>query len=227
MCSSFGVPKVYPKVKVREESEPVAVEDDRSDLGLKAFGSLLQEDEHTDNSTTPALARIPESYVPNMPMPSTAIKKGNKSKEFAQHRSPPSLLMEKNNKSADEDDEDRPNIRASPVPRPRAVLSSPDNDGFVGSRNRLPRGTQTTLKTGGFDQKMLTKGQPGQPKSLKMGTPRVMAEAENNDHKAAKPTPSGRTRVLRETQNKSKSKHENIDAEHRAERRVKPAPSWK
>ncbi|KAL4190548.1 hypothetical protein AMTRI_Chr07g25240 [Amborella trichopoda] len=43
-------------------------------------------------------------------------------------------IVEKNKEI---DAEDRPNIRASPLPRPRAVLSSPVNDEVLGNRNKL------------------------------------------------------------------------------------------
>ncbi|XVF66402.1 hypothetical protein PTKIN_Ptkin10aG0032700 [Pterospermum kingtungense] len=61
-----------------------------------------------------ATARIPKSYVPHVGEPEEA---------------------EKNKEKTDE--QDRPNIRAGSTPRPRAVISSPDNDAVIGNKNRI------------------------------------------------------------------------------------------
>ncbi|XP_068663887.1 uncharacterized protein [Aristolochia californica] len=220
---------MYPKVKVREEVEPVAAaEEVRSALGLKAFESLSLDNPSGPDNSPQSLPRIPESYVPNMPKLSVAVKKGNKSKDFIRNRSPPSLLKEKNNKS-EHDDDNPSNIRASSVPRPRAVLSSPDNDGVIGSRNRLARAKQTTLKTGGLSQKTLALGQTGKPRSRKMESPmstgRVLTDADNKNYKT-KPTSTERT--MRDAENKSKFvQHlaEPTAAKPKAGRRAKPRPS--
>lgn len=51
---------------------------------------------------------------------------------------PTTALEGKNTNGSDEDK--RSNIRASSVPPPRAVLSSPDNDGIVGHQNKRIQG---------------------------------------------------------------------------------------
>ncbi|KAJ6725819.1 hypothetical protein OIU79_004053 [Salix purpurea] len=44
-------------------------------------------------------------------------------------------------------EEDRPNIRASSIPRPRAVLSSPDNDAVIGNNyNKTKVARSSALK---------------------------------------------------------------------------------
>lgn len=97
----------------------------RSSLpSLRAFDSLSIHDscypvkDYEDDTPSPIL-RIPKTCVPKIAMPIISISKGE----------------EKNIKEIDEED-DRLNIRASPIPRPRAVLSSPDNDGVIGSKNK-------------------------------------------------------------------------------------------
>ncbi|KAJ8633023.1 hypothetical protein MRB53_026359 [Persea americana] len=125
---------MYPKVKVRGEEEehddPLRLQEEKNSLLLRIFESISLQNHCTPGNEycniSPPHARIPKSYVPNVPMPSVAISKD------ITHRSPG-----KNNEETDE--KSRTHIRASPVPRPRAVLSSPDNDGMVGSRNRLSR----------------------------------------------------------------------------------------
>ncbi|GAU23802.1 hypothetical protein TSUD_27110, partial [Trifolium subterraneum] len=43
-------------------------------------------------------------------------------------------------KDGNTDDENKVNIRASSVPRPRAVISSPENDHMIGNRNKIGKG---------------------------------------------------------------------------------------
>lgn len=58
----------------------------------------------------------------------------------------PSTAPSKGNTDVGSDDDNKINIRASSVPRPRAVLSSPDNDGIIGSQNQRIREKQTPLR---------------------------------------------------------------------------------
>ncbi|XP_021899584.1 uncharacterized protein LOC110815919 [Carica papaya] len=109
---------MYPKVKVRSQD----TDDQRSgddqirnySLFLNDFQSFSIYDssssvkEHQDVSQ-PLVARMPKNYVPDIIRPTTSDQKG----------------AEKNNEKSYDDN--KSNIRASPVPRPRAVLSSPGN----------------------------------------------------------------------------------------------------
>ncbi|KAJ6430267.1 hypothetical protein OIU84_021634 [Salix udensis] len=109
-----------PKVKVRTDGQ-----DDQpprswsSLLSLKDVQFLCLQDScspargHQDESPPP-IARIPKSYSPTVIMPRVSVSEGTD---------------KKNNFT----EEDRPNIRASSIPRPRAVLSSPDNDAVIGN----------------------------------------------------------------------------------------------
>ncbi|KAJ4826957.1 hypothetical protein Tsubulata_015803 [Turnera subulata] len=82
------------------------------DIGLRPVDDIVKG--HRDVSP-PVTARIPKTYIPRVLLSSVeeAVKKSN------------------------DDEEDRPNIRASSIPRPRAVLSSPDNDAVIGSKNKV------------------------------------------------------------------------------------------
>lgn len=128
---------MYPKVKVRSQD----TDDQRSgddqirnySLFLNDFQSFSIYDssssvkEHQDVSQ-PLVARMPKNYVPDIIRPTTSDQKG----------------AEKNNEKSYDDN--KSNIRASPVPRPRAVLSSPDNDVMIGSKNRTKRERSSVLK---------------------------------------------------------------------------------
>ncbi|XP_058770833.1 uncharacterized protein LOC131644367 [Vicia villosa] len=49
-------------------------------------------------------------------------------------------------KDGNTDDENKVNIRASSIPRPRAVISSPENDLLIGNRNKIGNGRPSTPK---------------------------------------------------------------------------------
>ncbi|KAL7145047.1 hypothetical protein ABFS83_07G052500 [Erythranthe nasuta] len=113
---------MYPKVKVRvqrEEADQYAYE--KSSLqSLKAFDWLSPHHFSSPDESTGSVARIPRSYAPKTPPPSFYA-----SKEAAEKKK---AVVEENQK----------NVRATsaPRPRPRAVLSSPDNDGIIGSKKQ-------------------------------------------------------------------------------------------
>ncbi|CAL5392262.1 unnamed protein product [Camellia sinensis] len=73
-----------------------------------------------EDDSPPSIVRIPKSYIANSAIPMIPLPKGEGKSS--------------NKKKAMEDS--RPNIRSSPIPRPRAVLSSPVNDGVIGGRNK-------------------------------------------------------------------------------------------
>ncbi|KAK6254690.1 hypothetical protein SCA6_015995 [Theobroma cacao] len=119
---------MYPRVKVKEQGQDdqYAMHDYKisSVLSLKDVLFLSMLDSYfpvkTPQDVSPiAKARIPESYVPEVEKPSDSAP----------------AESEKNNKATDE--EDRPNIRVSLTPRPRAVISSPENDAVIGHNNRI------------------------------------------------------------------------------------------
>ncbi|XP_012077601.1 uncharacterized protein LOC105638418 [Jatropha curcas] len=113
---------MYPKVKVRRDEDQKDQRNWSSLLSLKDIQFLLLQDscfpvkEFQDVSPTPT-ARIPKSYVPNIVLPAESASEGA-------------------DKKGDVDEENRPKIRASSVPRPRAVISSPDNDAVIGNKNK-------------------------------------------------------------------------------------------
>ncbi|KAJ6689207.1 hypothetical protein OIU85_005592 [Salix viminalis] len=126
--------RMYPKVKVRTDGQ-----DDQpphswsSLLSLKDVQFLCLQDScspakgHQDESPPP-IARIPKSYSPTVIMPRVSVSEGTD---------------KKNNFT----EEDRPNIRASSIPRPRAVLSSPDNDAVIGNNyNKTKVARSSALK---------------------------------------------------------------------------------
>ncbi|KAF8016612.1 hypothetical protein BT93_H1973 [Corymbia citriodora subsp. variegata] len=59
------------------------------------------------------------------------------------------------------DEDSKPNIRASTVPRPRAVLSSPDNDVMIGKKNKRIVERPSALKNNNTLQ-----SRNGQPKDI-------------------------------------------------------------
>ncbi|KAG8658517.1 hypothetical protein MANES_03G158800v8 [Manihot esculenta] len=125
LFSSANFLSVYPKVKVRTQGQG----DQRAEhhhnwnslLSFKDIQFLLLQDscfpvkEYRD-VFAPLTARIPETYVPKV-LPPTLIESAS----------------EELDKKSNSDEEDRPNIRASAVPRPRAVVSSP----VIGNKNRV------------------------------------------------------------------------------------------
>ncbi|XP_057992838.1 uncharacterized protein LOC110655593 isoform X2 [Hevea brasiliensis] len=71
----------------------------------------------------PPIARISKPYVPNLLLQTESAS-------------------EEEDKKSHFDEEDRPNIRAGSVPRPRAVLSSP----VIGNKNRVKAVRPSALK---------------------------------------------------------------------------------
>ncbi|KAI9386703.1 hypothetical protein POPTR_010G065666v4 [Populus trichocarpa] len=95
-------------------------------LGDRSAVAVLRVKGHQDVSP-PIVARIPKSYVPNVIMPQVSVSEEAEKKSYST-------------------EEDRLNIRASSIPRPRAVLSSPDNDAVIGSNNRTKVARPTASK---------------------------------------------------------------------------------
>ncbi|OVA02319.1 hypothetical protein BVC80_9099g119 [Macleaya cordata] len=135
---------VYPKVKVREQEEEddddFRLQEEKNSLMLlKVFESLALKVQNSpgkeyQSDSPPSVARIPKFYSPILAAPSISSSKGE----------------QKNEKQIEEDT--KSNIRASSVPRPRAVLSSPDNDGLIGHINQLSRERPSVLKKNGLGE---------------------------------------------------------------------------
>ncbi|XP_039057796.1 uncharacterized protein LOC120201210 [Hibiscus syriacus] len=120
---------MIPGVKVKEENQEdeQVVKDYKmnSVLSLKdvLFLSMLDScfpvKTHEDVSPMPT-ARIPKSYVPQVEKHSDTSSEGSVK-----------------SKTKSEEEEARPNIRVSSTPRPRAIISSPDNDAVIGYKNKI------------------------------------------------------------------------------------------
>ncbi|CAK9149969.1 unnamed protein product [Ilex paraguariensis] len=144
---------MYPKVKVREperDDAAITLQDDTKSLSMwKAHSrpgpvtmtpfvrshpfSRTNPVKDTQNDSPPLVARIPETYVPKLVMQQIPFGPMKKMKNCNQTREIPADDIEQND-------------RSSSVPRPRAVLSSPDNDKMVGNRNKLTSRRPSTLK---------------------------------------------------------------------------------
>lgn len=117
--------KDYPKVKVREQ-------DDQEDLKGSSLLSMNDDSffpvkEYEDISPS-YVAKIPPSYEPNGLLSTTSV-------------SEEAVEDDKNSEELD-----RMNIRASSIPRPRAILSSPDNDVMIGNKGRMKVKQPSALK---------------------------------------------------------------------------------
>ncbi|XP_024032622.1 uncharacterized protein LOC112095172, partial [Morus notabilis] len=101
--------------------------------------------EHED-TFVPSIAKVPKSYMLNI-----AVSFTNDTPKVAMPKISVIKEEEKDNKKVDYED-GKQNIRACSVPRPRAVLSSPDNDLAIGNRNRSKTERLSVLKTSKLPQ---------------------------------------------------------------------------
>lgn len=143
---------MYPKVKVREEKYQY---DEHVAVGLQLLESLSlhvpssPEIEHRDVSPV-FIARIPKSPPQNVVTPTNsphkAAEQNNEKKIYEREKPDIRVTTLANNSTSLSDEEkndvkidetEKPNIRAGSILRPRAVLSSPDNDAVIGNKNRL------------------------------------------------------------------------------------------
>ncbi|XP_059625197.1 uncharacterized protein LOC132268358 [Cornus florida] len=155
--------EVYPKVKVKEEDEddPFNLHDGANSLPeSKIFesppctlGSHVEED--NQNQSPPSVAKIPETSVPKSKMTFKPPSKG------------PGKIS-KHTKVVQEDI--KPKVRDSSVLRPRAVLSSPDNDEMIGNKNKLISRRVSALKRTTLDR-FSPAGARVKPRPLKVGSP--------------------------------------------------------
>ncbi|KAJ0052591.1 hypothetical protein Pint_01661 [Pistacia integerrima] len=130
---------VYPQVKVRQQEQ-----DDRgSFLFIRVIESLSLQDHHSSDeenksNSSPSVAKITKVNAPIVKAQSVTPSKAAKSNR--QINKDTKLL----------------NARASSVTRPRAVLSSPDNDGMIGNINKFDNERSSSLKKLHHDAKVPT-----------------------------------------------------------------------
>ncbi|KAH7517442.1 hypothetical protein FEM48_Zijuj09G0065300 [Ziziphus jujuba var. spinosa] len=138
--------QVYPRLKVRayEQEDCLSPRDVRK-AGLLSIittespsieaqaGSGSPPDfvaKEIEIRSPPSIARIMKTYLQDSTIPSISPSKGTvKNKKLVKENAKPNI-----------------NRACNSVPRPRAVLSSPDNDGMIGSRNKLIHERCSTLK---------------------------------------------------------------------------------
>lgn len=118
---------MYPKVKVRTTE----VDDDYecSVIPLQGFNSLSIRDFSPEKERKQlSAAKVPRSYIPRSITP------------------PPSLPKAAKKSGQQTEDNVKSRTRASSIPRPRAVMSSPDNDQILGNRDKTRLKRPSTLK---------------------------------------------------------------------------------
>ncbi|KAL2506520.1 Uncharacterized protein Adt_22141 [Abeliophyllum distichum] len=121
--------KMYPRVKVSEQEEDDQYAYEKGSLqSLKGFEWLSLHDSSSPDESPQSPVRIPGSYVPK-----SAKYNFRTSKEETDNKK--TVLGE-----------NRINLTASSIPRPRAVLSSPDNDGIDRSKTKTRRELLSGLK---------------------------------------------------------------------------------
>ncbi|OMO95340.1 hypothetical protein COLO4_15964 [Corchorus olitorius] len=130
---------------------------------------------------TVAPAKIPKAYVAEEEKPSDS-----KSEE-----------AEKNKKKSDE--EDRPNIRVNSTPRPRAVISSPDNDAVIGHKNRIKEEDRKALKNCTVQNRHTTRNHifARSPVKTRKSNDEAECNIEIRGKKGSGPTVSSQRRRLR------------------------------
>ncbi|XP_075653554.1 uncharacterized protein LOC142623947 isoform X2 [Castanea sativa] len=117
---------VYPKVKVREQED----QEDFKGPPLNDDSSFPAKE---NEEISPAyVAKIPKSYVPNVPMSTTSVSESLIMPTISASEGAGEI-----DKKIDEDD--KINIRACSILRPRAVLSSPETyeEYFTGTSQSL------------------------------------------------------------------------------------------
>ncbi|XP_074307097.1 uncharacterized protein LOC141642261 isoform X1 [Silene latifolia] len=125
---------MYPKVKVRSFEEDDEFEFDHPATPVKAFSSLTIRDytppaKGSKQASSLSVAKVPKLHIPRSVTPTPALPKAQVKSEL------------------ESDDTHIKHSRASSIPRPRAVISSPDNDELLGSKNRTRTPRLSGLKT--------------------------------------------------------------------------------
>ncbi|XP_057249700.1 uncharacterized protein LOC104884189 isoform X2 [Beta vulgaris subsp. vulgaris] len=93
----------------------------------------------SNHSSSVSVAKVPRSYIPRSITPPPSMPKSEK-------------------KSESEENGTKPQIRASSIPRPRAVISSPDNDQILGSKIKLRSQRPLTSKNHHLTQSKQSEG---------------------------------------------------------------------
>ncbi|PSR89735.1 Testis-expressed sequence 15 protein, partial [Actinidia chinensis var. chinensis] len=121
----------YPRVKVRlQEQDDVLISLEKDDKSIPGFKNVSQSPSVIGSSvkgkqngslTLPSCAKIPETDVPKLEIPLSSLSKGptKNSRRARDVRDDPKLSWKPNS-----------------ISRPRAVLSSPENDKTIGSQNK-------------------------------------------------------------------------------------------
>ncbi|XP_022759778.1 uncharacterized protein LOC111306139 isoform X2 [Durio zibethinus] len=116
---------MYPRVTVRAQEEDddhfPPPNDCQSSLFLRLIESLSKQEKENQIDSPPSIARITKAFVTS---PATTSLSASEDAGAV-----------KRNKQIGKDT--KSNAKANSIPPPRAVLSSPDNDGIIGSRNKL------------------------------------------------------------------------------------------
>ncbi|XP_074307098.1 uncharacterized protein LOC141642261 isoform X2 [Silene latifolia] len=125
---------MYPKVKVRSFEEDDEFEFDHPATPVKAFSSLTIRDytppaKGSKQASSLSVAKVPKLHIPRSVTPTPALPKAQVKSEL------------------ESDDTHIKHSRASSIPRPRAVISSPDNDELLGSKNRTRTQRLSGLKS--------------------------------------------------------------------------------
>ncbi|KAH7669733.1 hypothetical protein IHE45_11G097600 [Dioscorea alata] len=167
---------MYPRVKVREQEEPVVGKEETTKFILRVLDSLSLENHHSSRICTSNQGNETEMYSP--PSCARISKFGHKN-----FLTPP--ISASKVKKEKELSDNRTNIRASSVPRPRAVLSSPDNDVMIGSQNRKLRDSRVQGKGSITSQNLHTPIRPshGNVRAQNpLNSKKVSKESGNNSH---------------------------------------------
>ncbi|XP_057479839.1 uncharacterized protein LOC130767099 isoform X2 [Actinidia eriantha] len=122
--------RMYPRVKVGLEEQDVLVSLEKDDKSIPGFKNVPQSPSAIGSSvkgkqngslTLPSCNKIPETDVPKLEIPLSPLSKGptKNSRRTRDVRDDPKLSWKPNS-----------------ISRPRAVLSSPENDKTIGSQNK-------------------------------------------------------------------------------------------
>lgn len=137
---------MYPKVKVREDRD----EDHKRDVAVdhKVFASLPIRVSSSSPPVKEEQQDVSPPFVPRI-QNTRVLNAVNVTPTVSNSREP-----EKHDRKVDE--KDRSNIRltssSSSVLRPRAVLSSPDNDAMIGNKNKIGANRSKVLRNHNFIQ---------------------------------------------------------------------------
>ncbi|THU64127.1 hypothetical protein C4D60_Mb01t23210 [Musa balbisiana] len=175
---------MYPRIKVREQEDQTIKEEELSfvmriieTLSTEVQPSLRNSAANydTESGKDPLLwhAKFHKSPLKGFPASSISASKGKDAK-----------IINEDNKTKK---------RASSVPRPRAVLSSPDNDDLIGKQN-LAIKRQTLPKIKSINQSLQAQGKEGSHKNAGVGTPLcrkgISKESGDNNHANERKLPS-------------------------------------